>query len=183
MSTRANLSSAKSLNTAEKIHYAPATCWLGQVLVAVTGKGICAIILADDRKLALQELKARFPGAQLILAEKELDLLIEEIKRLIASPNKPLKFELDIRGTVFQQRVWQALCDIPCGETRSYSELAKKIGAPKSVRAVASACAANAIAIAIPCHRVVRSNGELSGYRWGIERKRQLLEREKALGS
>jgi AraC family transcriptional regulator of adaptative response/methylated-DNA-[protein]-cysteine methyltransferase len=162
----------------ETIRFAVGECSLGAILVAATAKGICAILLADDADLLMHDLHARFPAAQLIGADQQFEQWVATVIGFVEAPNIGLALPLDIRGTAFQQRVWQALRNIPFGKTVSYSDIAAKIGSPKSVRAVASACAANAIAVAIPCHRVVRINGDLSGYRWGIERKRELLERE-----
>jgi AraC family transcriptional regulator of adaptative response/methylated-DNA-[protein]-cysteine methyltransferase len=162
----------------EIIRFAVGQCSLGAILVAATGKGICAILIDDDPEYLLRNLQDRFPAAQLIGADNEFEEWIAKVVGFVESPNIGLDLPLDIRGTTFQQRVWQALREIPVGSTVSYSDIAAKIGAPKAVRAVASACASNHIALAIPCHRVVRIGGDLSGYRWGIERKRELLMRE-----
>jgi AraC family transcriptional regulator, regulatory protein of adaptative response / methylated-DNA-[protein]-cysteine methyltransferase len=159
----------------EVIRYAVGKSTLGFVLAGSSEMGVCAILLGDEPELLVTELQRRFPTARLTEGNDDLT----EIIALIETPGK-LALPLDIRGTAFQQRVWQALCEIPAGSTLSYTQVAGNIGSPKSVRAVAGACAANAIAIAIPCHRVVRSDGNLSGYRWGVARKRQLLDREAA---
>lgn len=159
----------------EVIRYAVGKSTLGFVLAGSSEMGVCAILLGDEPELLVTELQRRFPTARLTEGNDDLT----EIIALTETPGK-LALPLDIRGTAFQQRVWQALCEIPAGSTLSYTQVASNIGSPKSVRAVAGACAANAIAVAIPCHRVVRSDGNLSGYRWGVARKRQLLDREAA---
>jgi len=153
------------------IRFAVGACSLGPVLVAQSARGVCAILLGEG---AREELRKRFPRATLIEDDNRA------VAAAVAMVDRGARFDLplDIQGTAFQQRVWTALQAIPVGTTASYAEIAEKIGAPKSVRAVAGACAANALAVAIPCHRVVRSDGELSGYRWGVERKKALLERE-----
>jgi AraC family transcriptional regulator of adaptative response/methylated-DNA-[protein]-cysteine methyltransferase len=151
---------------------------LGPILVAQSDRGVCAILMGDDPDQLARDLQDRFPQARLIGGDAGFEQLVAKVVGFVEAPGLGLELPLDVRGTAFQQRVWQALRDIPAGETVSYTELARRIGAPKSVRAVAQACAANALAVAIPCHRVVRSDGALSGYRWGVERKRALLERE-----
>jgi AraC family transcriptional regulator, regulatory protein of adaptative response / methylated-DNA-[protein]-cysteine methyltransferase len=161
-----------------EIRFAIGECSLGSILVATSQKGVCAILLGDDPEELARDLQDRFHGANLIGGDREFERLVAKIVGFVETPAIGLDLPLDVRGTAFQQRVWQALRKIPAGSTASYSDIARRIGAPKSVRAVAQACAANAIAIAIPCHRVVRNNGALSGYRWGVERKRALLERE-----
>jgi len=161
-----------------QIRFAVGECSLGSILVARSAKGVCAILLGDDPDLLARELQDRFPRAEFIGADAEFEKLVAKIVGFVEAPALGLDLPLDVRGTAFQQRVWQALRKIPAGSTVSYSTIAQRIGAPKSVRAVAQACAANAIALAIPCHRVVRQDGALSGYRWGVERKRALLERE-----
>jgi AraC family transcriptional regulator of adaptative response/methylated-DNA-[protein]-cysteine methyltransferase len=160
------------------IHFAVGQCSLGSVVVAATEKGICAILLGDEPNTLLRNLQDRFPKARLIGGDKEFEQSMAKIIGFVEAPAIGLDLPLDVRGTAFQQRVWQALREIPSGSTMSYTEIAQRIGAPKAVRAVAQACASNRIAVAIPCHRVVRSDGSLSGYRWGVERKRALLERE-----
>jgi AraC family transcriptional regulator of adaptative response/methylated-DNA-[protein]-cysteine methyltransferase len=161
-----------------EIRFALGECSLGTILVAASEKGICAISLGSDPQQLLQEFQDRFANATLIPGGKAFDAWVARVLAFVEAPGVGLSLPLDIRGTAFQQRVWQALTEIPVGTTISYSELAERIGSPKSVRAVARACATNSIALAIPCHRVVRSDGALSGYRWGVERKRTLLERE-----
>jgi AraC family transcriptional regulator of adaptative response/methylated-DNA-[protein]-cysteine methyltransferase len=139
---------------------------------------VCAILLGDDPEALVRDLQDRFPRATLIGADPEFERLVAQVVGLVESPGLSLDLPLDVRGTAFQQRVWQALREIPAGATVTYGEIAARIGAPRSVRAVAGACAANPLAVAIPCHRVVRTDGTLSGYRWGVERKRALLQRE-----
>lgn len=162
------------------IRFAVAECTLGPLLVAASGQGICAISLGNDPERLVHELQDRFTNANLIGADHDFETLVAKVIGFIEAPQIGLDLPLDIRGTAFQQRVWQALRQIPSGTTVSYTELANRIGSPKAVRAVASACAANMLAVAIPCHRVVRIDGDLSGYRWGVERKQALLEREKS---
>ena len=160
------------------IYFAIGECSLGSVLVAQSERGICAITLGDDPDILLNELQERFSTANLIGGDNHYENVVAQVIGFIEQPKVTFDLPLDIRGTLFQQRVWQALQCIKPGETLSYSQLAERIGSPKAVRAVASACAANTLAVAIPCHRIVRTNGELSGYRWGVERKRTLLQRE-----
>jgi len=166
--------------TNAEIRFAVGECSLGAILVAASGKGVCAILLGDDPDALARDLQDRFPRAVLIGGDAEFEQLVARVVGLIEAPALGHDLPLDVRGTVFQQRVWQALRQIPAGSTASYLDIAHKIGAPKAVRAVAQACAGNALAVAIPCHRVVRTDGALSGYRWGIERKRALLQREGA---
>ncbi len=161
-----------------EIRFAVGECSLGSILVARSERGICAILLGDDPGALARDLQDRFPRAKLIGGDKGFERLVAKVVGFVEAPALGLDLPLDVRGTAFQQRVWQALRKIPAGATASYSDIAKRIGAPKSVRAVAQACAANALAVAIPCHRVVRIDGALSGYRWGVERKRALLRRE-----
>ena len=163
----------------EEINFALGQTTLGSILVASSKKGVVAILLGDDPDKFLRELQDRFPKAKLIDADKEYEKLVAHVVGFIEAPNQGLNLPLDIRGTAFQQRVWRVLQGIPAGKTVSYAEIAKKIGSPKLVRAVAGACAANNIAVTIPCHRVVRTDGSLSGYAWGIDRKRQLIDRER----
>lgn len=161
-----------------QIQFAIAQCSLGAVLVASSERGVCAILLGDEPEPLLVDLQARFPKAELRGGEAEFEGLVARVLGFIEAPALGLELPLDIRGTAFQQRVWQALQQIPPGQTASYAQIAERIGSPSAVRAVAGACAANALAVAIPCHRVVRTDGGLSGYRWGVERKRELLKRE-----
>lgn len=161
------------------IRFAVGQCSLGAILVAATDKGVCAILLGDDPDELVRDLQDRFPRAELIGADPSFETMVARVVGLVDAPTTPADLPLDIRGTAFQQQVWDALRRIPPGRTMSYAEIAAAIGRPSAVRAVAQACASNAIAVAIPCHRVVRSDGNLSGYRWGVERKRELLERER----
>jgi AraC family transcriptional regulator of adaptative response/methylated-DNA-[protein]-cysteine methyltransferase len=161
-----------------EIKFAIGECSLGSILVARSEKGVCAIFMGDDPDQLARDLQDRFPNANLVGDDPDFDKLVASVVGLVEKPDRGIDLPLDIHGTVFQQRVWQALRDIPAGQKASYTDIAERIGAPKSVRAVAQACAANKIAIAIPCHRVVRNDGALSGYRWGVERKRALLNRE-----
>lgn len=163
-----------------QIIYALVECYLGWVLVAATEMGICAIDFGDQPDSLINDFRARFPGAELIADDVDFSDWVSDVVAFLESPQNGLDLPLDIQGTAFQRRVWKALQQIPCGSTLSYSQVADRIGDPQSVRAVARACASNKIAVAIPCHRVVRSDGDLAGYRWGVERKRMLLEREKS---
>jgi AraC family transcriptional regulator of adaptative response/methylated-DNA-[protein]-cysteine methyltransferase len=174
------LSAFKSGGAAAHIKFAVGECSLGSILVARSDKGICAIFLGDDPDALLRDLQDRFPKAHLIGGDAAFELLVAKVVGFVETPALGLDLPLDIQGTAFQLRVWQALCEIPFGETTSYTEIAQRIGRPKAVRAVAGACAANKISVIIPCHRVVKTDGALSGYRWGVERKRALLERERA---
>lgn len=162
-----------------RIMFAIAQSALGALLVARSARGVCAISLGDDPEPLLRELQERFPRAQLVGGDAGFEQLVAQVVGFVEAPRIGLDLPLDIRGTAFQQRVWEALCKVPAGETVSYAEIAARVGNPKSVRAVAQACAANRLAVAIPCHRVVRSDGALSGYRWGVARKQQLLARER----
>jgi AraC family transcriptional regulator of adaptative response/methylated-DNA-[protein]-cysteine methyltransferase len=164
----------------ETIRFVTVATPLGWALVAATGRGICMTALGDDRDSLVASLEKRFPSAQLLAEDAQLKKWAERIVRFITAPDQNLDLPLDIRGTAFQARVWRALRKIPLGKTASYSELAKALGQPKAVRAVAQACAANKLALLVPCHRVIRSDGDLGGYRWGLERKRALLARERA---
>jgi AraC family transcriptional regulator of adaptative response/methylated-DNA-[protein]-cysteine methyltransferase len=164
-----------------EIHFAIGECSLGAILVAISTRGVCAIALGDEPDTLVQELQNRLPHAELMGNESEFEQLMAKVASFIEAPAVGLGLPLDVQGTAFQQGVWQALCEIPAGSKVSYTDIAQRIGSPKSVRAVAGACAANMLAVAIPCHRVVRNDGALSGYRWGIERKRALLERESNL--
>ncbi len=160
------------------IRFAIGECSLGAILVAASSRGVCAILLGDDPDALARDLQDRFPRADLIGADADFERIVARVVATVEAPGLGLDLPLDVRGTAFQQRVWQALRDIPAGDTASYAQVAQRIGMPKAARAVAQACAANALAVAIPCHRVVRNDGNLSGYRWGVERKRTLLDRE-----
>lgn len=165
--------------TGTQIQFAVGACSLGTILVARSAKGVCAILLGDDPDVLVRDLQDRFPRAELIGGDAGFGALVARVVGFVEAPGLGLDLPLDVRGTAFQQRVWQALREIPAGTTASYAEVARRVGAPKAMRAVAAACAANALAVAIPCHRVVRTEGGLSGYRWGVERKRALLENER----
>jgi AraC family transcriptional regulator of adaptative response/methylated-DNA-[protein]-cysteine methyltransferase len=160
------------------LRFAVAQGSLGAVLVAASEKGVCAISLGDDPDALVRDLQDRFPKARLIGGDAEFERRVAQVIGFIEAPRTGLDLPLDVQGTAFQQKVWQALQEIPAGSTASYADVARRIGAPKAVRAVAQACAANPLAVAIPCHRVVRHDGQLSGYRWGVERKSALLARE-----
>lgn len=165
----------------QTIRFAVGECSLGSVLVASTEIGVCAVLLGDAPEPLLADLQRRFNQARFIGGDAAYETTVAHVVGLIEDPGLERQLPLDVQGTAFQQRVWQALLKIPAGKTASYSEIAAAIGAPRSARAVAQACGANPVAVMIPCHRVVRRDGGLSGYRWGIERKRRLLERESAL--
>jgi AraC family transcriptional regulator, regulatory protein of adaptative response / methylated-DNA-[protein]-cysteine methyltransferase len=162
------------------IRFAVGQCSLGAVLVASSHRGVCAIMLGDDPDQLVRELQDRFPSIELVGDDAAFAHLVARVVGFIEAPAGRLDVPLDMRGTAFQQRVWHALRDIPAGATATYSGIAERLGVPGAARAVASACASNAIAVAIPCHRVVRRDGALSGYRWGVERKRAMLDREVA---
>ena len=162
----------------EDLRFAVGQSSLGAILVASSDKGVASILIGDDPDELVRDLQDRFPKARLLGGDKEYESMIARVVSFVEAPRIGLNLPLDVRGTAFQRRVWQALQAIPVGQTSSYSEIARRIGAPKSVRAVASACATNRIAVAIPCHRVVRNDGALSGYAWGVERKRELIARE-----
>jgi AraC family transcriptional regulator of adaptative response/methylated-DNA-[protein]-cysteine methyltransferase len=164
----------------EEIRFAIAETSLGALLVAASEKGVCAILMGDSPEKLLQDLQDRFTRARLVGGDAKFEKLVAKVVGLVERPRKDLDLPLDIRGTAFQQRVWKALTAIPAGKTASYADIAKKIGKPNAVRAVAQACAANSLAIVIPCHRVVKTDGGLSGYRWGVARKKELLAREEA---
>jgi AraC family transcriptional regulator of adaptative response/methylated-DNA-[protein]-cysteine methyltransferase len=161
-----------------EIRFAIGASSLGAILVAATPVGVCAILLGDDPQALAHDLERRFPRARLIGADRDFEALVAQVVGLVEQPRLGRTLPLDIRGTAFQRRVWQALSEIPTGNTATYTQIARSIGAPRAVRAVARACAANPLAVAIPCHRVVRTDGDLSGYRWGVERKRELIARE-----
>lgn len=161
------------------IRFSAAQCSMGSILVAVSQLGICAIMLGDDPNTLIVDLQKRFPNSELIAGERELETVVMQVIAFVEQPQRGLNLPLDAAGTAFQKSVWQQLREIPFGQTRSYLEIAHGIGKPTATRAVAQACGANPIAVAIPCHRVVRADGSLSGYRWGIARKAKLLEIER----
>ncbi len=164
--------------TNEKILYAVAPCSYGTILIAASDAGICATTLGDDPQELVGHLQKRFPDATLVGNDSAFKKMMHAMVTRVEHPGADMTASLDLRGTAFQRAVWKALSKIPLGQTATYAQIARKIDNPKAVRAVAQACAANPVAIAIPCHRVVRSDGSLSGYRWGVERKRELLRRE-----
>lgn len=163
----------------QTIRFAVGQCALGAILVAESARGLCAIALGDDPEALLRQLQDRFAQARLIGGDAAFERRVARVIGFVEQPSLGLELPLDLRGTAFQQRVWQALRQVPAGSTVSYADIARRIGQPRAVRAVAQACAANQLAVAIPCHRVVRSDGALSGYRWGIDRKAALLLRER----
>ncbi len=175
----ANNGSASS----EEIRFAIGDTSLGAALVASSGEGVVAILIGDDPEALVRNLRRRFPRARLIGADPAREAALAAVAGLADAPGGRIELPLDVRGTAFQRSVWQVLRDIPAGQTLSYAEVAARIGSPGAVRAVAGACASNRLALAIPCHRVVRSDGSLSGYAWGVERKRALLDRERATAS
>ncbi|HEY1545818.1 MAG TPA: bifunctional DNA-binding transcriptional regulator/O6-methylguanine-DNA methyltransferase Ada [Xanthobacteraceae bacterium] len=166
--------------TGAEIRFAVGQCSLGAILVGATQKGICAISFGNDPDALVRGLQDRFPKARLIGGDAAFERLVAKVVGFVEAPDQKFDLPLDVRGTAFQQRVWQALRKIPVGATATYTDIAKRIGRPKAVRAVAAACAGNPVAVAIPCHRVVRLDGDLAGYRWGIARKRALLAKEQA---
>lgn len=166
-------------NADTEIGYGMGESSLGLILVARSNRGVCAILLGDKPDELIAEVRRRFPRADIQREDGELQPVVGKVVGFVEEPCAGLDLPLDIRGTAFQQRVWNALLTIPVGETASYQQIAEQIGAPTAMRAVAQACGANSIAVAIPCHRVVRTDGGISGYRWGVERKRALLERER----
>ena len=161
-----------------RIMFAIGECSLGAILVAATGKGVCAIAMGDAPDILARDLQDQFPEADIVGGDADFEEMVARVVGFVEAPGKRLDIPLHISGTAFQQRVWKALQDIPFGSTASYAEIAAAIGAPNAHRAVAAACGANRIAIAIPCHRVVRTDGALSGYRWGVARKQALIGRE-----
>lgn len=178
---RAQAPSNDNSDATGKVRYAVVPCSLGQLLVARNERGVCAILLGDDPDTLAHELQKRFAGARRAEAvDRDFEALVSRVVARVESPASGVDFPLDVRGTAFQQRVWEALRRIPAGETLTYGELARRLGQPKAARAVASACGANPLAVVIPCHRIVAADGSLGGYRWGLTRKRALLDREAA---
>ena len=167
----------------ERIVFGVGESRLGAVLAAESGRGVCAIFLGDDPDALVRDLQVRFPKAELAPGGAAFEARMAQVVGVVQGDLPAADLPLDVRGAAFQQRVWQALRDIPAGATVTYAQIAERIGSPKAVRAVGSACGANPVAVAIPCHRVVRRDGGLSGYRWGVERKRALLDREAALSA
>jgi AraC family transcriptional regulator, regulatory protein of adaptative response / methylated-DNA-[protein]-cysteine methyltransferase len=161
------------------IRFAVGECSLGSILVAASDLGICSIAIGNDPDALLREFQDRFRNAELIGGDKQFERTVAQVVAFVEAPSVGLELPLHVQGTAFQQRVWKALCEIPCGTTCTYSELAQKLEIPNATRAIAGACAANTLAVAIPCHRVVRTDGSLSGYRWGVERKAKLLQSER----
>jgi AraC family transcriptional regulator of adaptative response/methylated-DNA-[protein]-cysteine methyltransferase len=161
-----------------EIRFAASACSLGIALVAESARGVCAILLGDDPEALRGDLRRRFPRARLVAGDRAFEAVVSTVVACVETPRLGLDLPLDVRGTAFQHRVWRALREIPSGATATYTEIARRIGAPRAVRAVAGACAANPLAVAIPCHRVVRNDGGLAGYRWGLPRKQALLARE-----
>ncbi|HEY1428105.1 MAG TPA: bifunctional DNA-binding transcriptional regulator/O6-methylguanine-DNA methyltransferase Ada [Candidatus Tumulicola sp.] len=164
----------------ETIRFAVGQSQLGAILVASSAHGVVAILLGDDPDALVRDLQDRFSQATLVGGDAEYERLVARVVGFVEDPRKGVELPLDVRGTAFQQRVWKALRAVPAGSTTSYSEVAARVGAPKAARAVGAACAANPLAVAIPCHRVVRTDGSASGYAWGVRRKRELLERERS---
>lgn len=162
------------------IRFAVGQCSFGEILVAATERGLCAVLLGEDSETLIRDLQDRFPHAELIGGDTAFEGVVATVIGFVEAPHLGLDLPFDLRGTAFQMRVWKALREVPAGATTTYTELAQRIGAPTAVRAVASACAANPLAVAIPCHRVLRLDGGLSGYRWGVERKRALIAHEAA---
>jgi AraC family transcriptional regulator of adaptative response/methylated-DNA-[protein]-cysteine methyltransferase len=176
MNTHRSVAHSPRQDTLVRVAVAP--CSLGLALVAWTDRGVCAVLLGDDRAALILDLRARLPGASLVEVEASADDPLSRVIALIESPRVAQPIAIDAGGTAFQRSVWAALGEIPAGSTASYTDIARRLGRPSAVRAVAGACAANPLAVVVPCHRAVRSDGTLAGYRWGIERKRALLSRE-----
>lgn len=161
------------------LYYRVVPCSLGNMLVAATDRGVCAILLGESPEELVTELGGRFPTARIEAADSRMDSWVKEAADAAERPGEQRDLPLDLIGTEFQQKVWNALQKIPAGSTVTYTEIAKVVGAPKAYRAVARACASNNVAVLVPCHRVIRSDGSLSGYRWGVERKQRLLDLER----
>lgn len=176
--TNSRTARAPATDARENLRYAIGRSTLGSVLVGSSAKGVAVILIGEDRHALVEDLRAHYPDAALEAVDD--NRLVDSVVRLIEDPSIGFDLPLDLRGTPFQQKVWIALRAIPAGATMTYSDLAARIGNPKAVRAVASACAANQLAVVVPCHRVLRADGSLSGYRWGVQRKRALIEREAA---
>src|SRR5688572_10923268 len=168
------------VTTTTAMTYLVGRCWLGSILVASTEEGLAATLLGDDRDAHVRSLRSRFPDAHLVAGDRRFDDLVADVVRFVEAPASRFERPLDMRGTNFERRVWLALREIPAGSTATYSEIAARIGAPHASYDVGQACAANPLAVVVPCHRVVRKDGTLAGYRWGTRRKRALLAREAA---
>ena len=168
----------EELNGGKNILFTIGDCSLGSILVAQSERGVCSILIGEDPMRLAQDLRHQFPNAHLVARENDQEVLVAQVAGLIEKPGAGLDLPLDVRGTAFQQLVWHAVQSVPPGSTATYTDIARQIGMPGAVRVVAQACGANALAVAIPCHRVIRNDGSLSGYRWGVERKRALLARE-----
>lgn len=168
----------RDLSARETIRYGIGASELGALLVAASARGVCAILFGDDASALAEDLRRRFPDADPVRDDEALSARLAQVAQWVEQPHTGLDIELDLRGTPFQRKVWHALREIPAGTTASYKEIAMRIGMPDASRAVAQACGANAVAVAVPCHRVIRGDGGLSGYRWGVQRKRDLLARE-----
>lgn len=179
-STARDMLDAAAVERDLRILFVVANSSLGSVLVASSDRGVCAVMLGDEPRELEQELRQRFPRAHIVAGDEQVERLASQVVSQVEAPRGELDLPLDLHGTPFQLQVWRALREIPSGATITYAELAERIGAPKSVRAVGSACGSNPVAVVIPCHRVLRADGKLSGYRWGVERKRELLRREQS---
>ena len=164
----------------ETIRFATGRCPLGAIVIAASEKGLCAVLLGDNPSALLTNLRNRFPHAHIAEGAEETQTMLSDVVRMMETPARALDLPLDARGTPFQHLVWEALREVPAGATVSYGAIAKRIGRPKEAKDVAEACAANPLAVVIPCHRVVKADGSISGYRWGVKRKRALLAREAA---
>lgn len=160
------------------VRHAVRPCSLGSILVAATEAGVCALFLGDDPATLRKNLRTRFPHAEHVDGDREFEVWVAEAVGFVDEPGREFRAPLDLRGTEFQRQVWEALRAVPAGRTASYTAIAERIGRPTAARAVAQACGANPVAIAVPCHRILRSDDSLSGYRWGVERKAELLRRE-----
>jgi AraC family transcriptional regulator of adaptative response/methylated-DNA-[protein]-cysteine methyltransferase len=175
---RITSSKRRTSGASPAIHFAIDECSLGSILVAASNRGICAVLLGGDPDSLARDLHKQFPHATPVGNDRAFEEILGKVVALVEAPAVGVDLPLDLRGTAFQQRVWRALRKVPMGSTVTYADIARQIGAPQSVRGVAQACMANMLAVAIPCHRVVKKNGDFSGYRWGADRQRTLLDRE-----
>ncbi len=164
----------------DRLEFSTSPSCIGMLLVATGDSGVVAVLIGESGAELLSDLRQRFPNATLVSGGSGIAPVMGAVLKAIEDPSSPSDIALDLRGTAFQQRVWNALRAVPAGETPTYRDIANAIGAPRSVRAVAAACAANPVAVLVPCHRVIRGDGSLAGYRWGLDRKRELLARERA---